>query len=479
MDEEYDVVVCGTGLKESILSGLLSVHGKKVLHLDRESYYGGESASLNLTNLFNKFEPNQTTNPPTEWGANRDWNVDLIPKFIMSHGNLTKILIKSQVKDYLEFKVIEGTFVYQYQKGGWLSAEKFIHKVPSSDTEALTSSLIPYAEKFRGRAFFTFIANWDRKNKTTWKEFDPESTPMRTVYKSFGLQANTIDFVGHAIALYTTDEYMDKPMGDTMDRLCLYMNSLVKYGTSPFIYPMYGLGTLPEGFSRLSAVYGGTYMLDMAVDKFVFDSVTGNVCGVRAKNGDVAKCKMVICDPTYTLHGECGAEKVRKTGQVIRVICILNAPIPNTGDRKSCQIILPQKQLNRKHDVYIAMISSSHGVCQPGKYIALVSTTVETNDPLKEVDTGLKLLGPIEKKFVNISDVYEPLADGRKDNVYVTRSYDATSHFESATQDCLRIWEMIHGEPLDLSATSTTIGQRREGNEDEGAPPEKVSSAAE
>lgn len=30
MDEEYDVIVLGTGLKECILSGLLSVDGLKV-----------------------------------------------------------------------------------------------------------------------------------------------------------------------------------------------------------------------------------------------------------------------------------------------------------------------------------------------------------------------------------------------------------------------------------------------------------------
>ncbi|OEH75183.1 Rab GDP dissociation inhibitor, partial [Cyclospora cayetanensis] len=51
------VVVCGTGLKECILSGLLSSAGKKVLHLDRNNYYGGECASLSLTNLYNKFKP--------------------------------------------------------------------------------------------------------------------------------------------------------------------------------------------------------------------------------------------------------------------------------------------------------------------------------------------------------------------------------------------------------------------------------------
>lgn len=31
MDEEYDVIVLGTGLKECILSGLLSVDGLKVV----------------------------------------------------------------------------------------------------------------------------------------------------------------------------------------------------------------------------------------------------------------------------------------------------------------------------------------------------------------------------------------------------------------------------------------------------------------
>ena len=32
--------------QECILSGMMSVSGKKVLHMDRNKYYGGESASL-------------------------------------------------------------------------------------------------------------------------------------------------------------------------------------------------------------------------------------------------------------------------------------------------------------------------------------------------------------------------------------------------------------------------------------------------
>ncbi len=41
-------------MTECILSGLLSVDGKKVLHMDRNEYYGAESASLNLTQVSNE-----------------------------------------------------------------------------------------------------------------------------------------------------------------------------------------------------------------------------------------------------------------------------------------------------------------------------------------------------------------------------------------------------------------------------------------
>ncbi|KAG5071988.1 hypothetical protein JHK86_007199 [Glycine max] len=50
MDEEYDVNMLGTGLKECILNGLLSVVGLRVLHMDR-NYYGEDSTLLNLIQL--------------------------------------------------------------------------------------------------------------------------------------------------------------------------------------------------------------------------------------------------------------------------------------------------------------------------------------------------------------------------------------------------------------------------------------------
>lgn len=124
MDEEYDAIVLGTGLKECILSGMLSVSGKKVLHVDRNKYYGGESASITpLDELFAKFG---APNPDESYGRGRDWNVDLIPKFLMANGLLVKLLIHTGVTRYLEFKSVEGSYVY---KGGKISKVFHTHFV--------------------------------------------------------------------------------------------------------------------------------------------------------------------------------------------------------------------------------------------------------------------------------------------------------------------------------------------------------------
>jgi len=114
MDETYDVVILGTGLKECILSGVLSVEGKKVLHMDRNNYYGGESASLNLNQLYEKFK--KGTTPPPALGASRDYNVDLIPKFITSVGTLVQILVKTDVTRYLEFKSVDEVTLFKVER---------------------------------------------------------------------------------------------------------------------------------------------------------------------------------------------------------------------------------------------------------------------------------------------------------------------------------------------------------------------------
>lgn len=68
---------------------------------------------------------------------------------------------------------------------------------------------------------------------------------------------------------FRDDEYISQSAITTIRRIKLYSDSLARYGKSPYLYPMYGLGELPQGFARLSAIYGGTYMLDKPIDEIV------------------------------------------------------------------------------------------------------------------------------------------------------------------------------------------------------------------
>lgn len=68
-------------------------------------------------------------------------------------------------------------------------------------------------------------------------------------------------------------------------------------------------------------------------------------------------------------------------------------------------------------DIYVLIVSHAHHVATKGHYIALVATTVETDEPEDELKPGLDLLGPWVEKFVSVSDMYEPNDDGKENQV--------------------------------------------------------------
>jgi Rab GDP dissociation inhibitor len=92
-------------------------------------------------------------------------------------------------------------------------------------------------------------------------------------------------------------------------------------------------------------------MLNKPALEVQFDDV-GKFTGVKDVEGNVAKASLVIGDPSYF------PGKTRVTCKVARAICIMNHPIPNTGDSHSVQIIVPFSQVGRKNDIYV--FSSSH-----------------------------------------------------------------------------------------------------------------------
>ncbi|RZC25246.1 Guanosine nucleotide diphosphate dissociation inhibitor 1 [Glycine soja] len=110
MDAEYDVNMLSTSLNECILRGLLSIDDLKVLHMDRNEYYGEESTSLNLNKLWTRFRGNDKLLPYL--GASRDYSMDMNPRFSLVNGNLVHVLIHTNITHSLNFNVVDGRYVF-------------------------------------------------------------------------------------------------------------------------------------------------------------------------------------------------------------------------------------------------------------------------------------------------------------------------------------------------------------------------------
>lgn len=474
-DPSFDIVVLGTGLKEMIITACLTGMGKKVLVLDRNSYYGGETATLNLDTLFKKFkgvpydrEAYKKNNGGIDLGRSNDYCVDLIPKYIMGAGQLTKLLVATGAEQYMDFSPIEASYVCR--KG------KSPAQVPCTPMEAISTSLVGMMQKYYLRQYLLLVGGFDENDESTWKGHKLRSMTAAQLYKAIGLDRDTQDFVGHAAALFQDESYQNRPAIELVKANSLYVRSWQRYDVnSPFLYVQYGLSMMPEAYSRLAAVSGSLFMLDKAPLRIVQDS-SGKVKGVIAEEYNPEKeyqrrmakkegkevdeapiveagvqCEAIIGDPTYFLTDH--SSKVKKTVQVARSICIL-AEKPPGVTAETCQIIVPQRQCNtpRKSDIFISVLSSRMRSCPKGLYVAIVSTTVETDDYKKELVEGISRLGRVLERFDYVTQCYAPTDDGSNDKIYVSSSYDASTHFQTTTAEAFKMYETVSGEKLDLKA---------------------------
>ena len=63
----------------------------------------------------------------------------------------------------------------------------------------------------------------------------------------------------------------------------------------------------------------------------------------------------------------------------------------------------------------------------------------------------------MKKKFIHISDVFEPVDDGVGSQLFISKSYDATSHFETTCLDVLDIFKRGTGRDFDFSKVKHTL----------------------
>ena len=132
-----------------------------------------------------------------EYGSKRDYACDLIPKFVMAKGLLVKILLHTRTTHYLDFAKVEGSYVM---------AKGVVNKVPATAQEAMSSNLMGMFEKRRMKKLLDYAFTFDPADASTHDGKDMATQPMQATFDYYSLDAATSTFIGHSIALYTTDE---------------------------------------------------------------------------------------------------------------------------------------------------------------------------------------------------------------------------------------------------------------------------------
>eukprot|EP00835_Amoeboradix_gromovi_P003855 NODE_271_length_12205_cov_0.703205.p11 type:complete len:114 gc:universal NODE_271_length_12205_cov_0.703205:3394-3053(-) len=103
------------------------------------------------------------------------------------------------------------------------------------------------------------------------------------------------------------------------------------------------------------------------------------------------------------------------------------------------------------------MVGSNHNVAKEGYSIAIVSSVLDDKGktPEEEIELGLRLLGPIHQKFIFVNDVLEPAylkGAAKPEGLFISNSFDATSHFETVCIDVLRLYKEVMGKELVLKS---------------------------
>jgi len=73
-----------------------------------------------------------------------------------------------------------------------------------------------------------------------------------------------------------------------------------RFGKGAYLCPLYGgASEIAQAFCRVCAVYGGIYILNQPLDRFVVDKETEKCTGIVTKEGQEYKCKKLVTGMDY------------------------------------------------------------------------------------------------------------------------------------------------------------------------------------
>ncbi|CAH3991439.1 rab proteins geranylgeranyltransferase component A 1 [Pieris brassicae] len=475
---DFQVIVVGTGMVESIVAAACSRIGKNVLHLDSSDHYGGLWASYNFDglqkfikevsedpkrqeqvyNLSEKWyiekdvseeaEENKTDADPakkiwsqTKFAAEyRKFNIDMTPKLLFSRGPLVELLISSNIARYAEFRCVTRVLT-------WLDDR--LMPVPCSRADVFATDSVSILEKRQLMKMLTaIVGNTEEEMEQEFKDWNDK--PFKDYLTHKGLTPNLIHYVLFAIA-GGTDKMNCR---DGVKESKKFLMSLGRYGNTPFLWPMYGSGELPQCFCRLCAVFGGVYCLNRPIDKVEHKVVDEGKSIVVIES----KSKTLNCDHLVIGINECPKEMISpeptESTDISKAVFVTNASIMPSEKEPLTLLRFPSLD-GTDHAVTVLEVGPATGSCPKGLFVVYLITSKVTdaeNDLMpyaqRIFDMNADQSETTEKPkclwsvFYNVRDTSAPVAS-LVDNVHVCSGPDSGLDFDRAVEQAEQIFKKI------------------------------------
>ncbi|KAL4454224.1 hypothetical protein ABPG74_012181 [Tetrahymena malaccensis] len=327
--KDYDTLILGTGMTEALFSASLAkIDRKKILVIDADQGYSSSQKTFNFKELFqdmqdksntvveNKLKKEFFTNLELNEELNKrnqefideivnktqqykQFNIDLQPKLLYSNSLVVDCMRQANMDQYMDFRAVDSIYFFEP------SSKKFI-QTPCSKSDIFKSKEFGLMEKkqlfqFLHKCVSLYNKQFEKQvNQNSIEEFDKEFEVDEETYKLYNQlkEQPCINFLRERISskkvqdifLYNLCNYefnpnepipeflkQDYTTKSFLHRLNKYIKSCGVHTALPYLYTNYGTGDIPQGYARISAIFGSIYCLnkDLDIQYIKKDSETG------------------------------------------------------------------------------------------------------------------------------------------------------------------------------------------------------------
>ncbi|KAM9110541.1 rab proteins geranylgeranyltransferase component A 2 [Megaptera novaeangliae] len=320
----------------------------------------------------------------------RRFNIDLVSKLLYSQGLLIDLLIKSNVSRYAEFKNVTRILAFREGK---------VEQVPCSRADVFNSKELTMVEKRMLMKFLTFCLDYEQY-PDEYQAFTQCS--FSEYLKTKKLTPSLQHFVLHSIAM------MSESSCTTIEGLKAiknFLQCLGRFGNTPFLFPLYGQGEIPQCFCRMCAVFGGIYCLRHKVQCLVVDKESGRCKAIIDHLGQRINAKYFIVEDSYLSEETCSNVQYE---QISRAVLITDQSILKTDSDQQISILIVPPVEPGACAVRVTELCSSTMTCM--KDTCLVHLTCSSSKTAREDLESVvkKLFTPYAETEIDKEELAKP-----------------------------------------------------------------------